>query len=343
MLAVGVDIHKKTLTICVLDESDKPVITKRIENTVEKVVEFFSPYRGDARVAIEPTHNWGPIHDLLTEMGFECKVSDPRQNRLIGKAVVKTDRLDAKRLATLFRVDMLPLCYAAPSDVRRRREKVRARASLVRTCTSLKNQLRAQLTRSWITCPLTDVSGKGGRAFVSTLEWDDDQKAVARMRLDLIAQAQVYVQKLEDEISHDAQGDLRAQLLMTIPGIAEYSSSVILAEIGDIDRFARAESLVAYAGLCVSEDSSGESVRRGRITKCGSAWLRWVLVEAALHTVTQEGKIRDLYERVEKKKGHSKAIVAAARELLVSIFWMLKRMEPYRPSGKKVSFAGEVR
>jgi hypothetical protein len=55
MLTVGVDIHKKTLTICVLDESDKPVITKRIENTVEKVVEFFSPYRGDARVAIEPT------------------------------------------------------------------------------------------------------------------------------------------------------------------------------------------------------------------------------------------------------------------------------------------------
>jgi hypothetical protein len=141
MLTVGVDIRKKTLTICVLDESDKPVTTKRIENTVERVVEFFSPYRGDARVAIEPTHNWGPIHDLLTEMGAECKVSDPRQNRLIGKAVVKTDRLDAKRLATLFRVDMLPLCYAAPPDVRRRREKVRARASLVRTCTSLKNQL----------------------------------------------------------------------------------------------------------------------------------------------------------------------------------------------------------
>jgi hypothetical protein len=56
MLTVGVDIHKKTLTICVLDESDKPVITKRIENTVEKVVEFFSPYRGDAREKFPPPH-----------------------------------------------------------------------------------------------------------------------------------------------------------------------------------------------------------------------------------------------------------------------------------------------
>jgi transposase len=112
---------------------------------------------------------------------------------------------------------------------------------------------------------------------------------------------------------------------------------MLLAEIVDISRFKRAESLVCYTGLNPREHSSGEKMRRGRITKEGSSWLRWIFVEAALQAIKEEGKIQDLYLRVSEKKGHNRAVVAAARELVVSVYWMLTRMEPYRASGKKPS------
>jgi transposase len=115
-----------------------------------------------------------------------------------------------------------------------------------------------------------------------------------------------------------------------MPGIDFYSAMVIASEIGDVKRFPTQWKLVAYAGLAPSQHQSGEYERRGGITKQGSKWLRWILVQAAQHARQHDPRFKAYYERVAKRRGQQKAIVAVAKEMLVVIWFMLTRREPYR-------------
>ena len=334
MLYIGMDVHKRTLQVCVLDESGTRRIDTKIANDKKDLLDFFDRFSSQASVALEASHNWGMIYDLLKDVGHDVHICHSREARLIGMSRVKTDRNDALRLALLLKGDLLPEAYVPSIDCRELRELVRSRASLRRMGTRFKNRIHAILTNNWIRHNYSDLFGVKGRQFLRGLEISEGKKMIVISNLEMLESTERQITYLEEEIKRRAHLDLRAMLLTTIPGIAEFTALVILSEIGDISRFYRAESLVSYAGLHPSEDSSGESVRRGHITKEGSRWLRWVLVEAAQHAIRQQGKIQDLYLRLLPKKGHNRAIVAAAREMLVSIFYMLLRMEPYRPDGK---------
>lgn len=334
MLYIGVDVHKKNLSICVLDEESKILRQCKIANELPTVCSFFKEYQEDTKVALEASHNWGALYDLFSEMGLDVSVCDAREARLIGYNKVKTDKNDAFRLAQLLAKDFLPTCYVPTGTERELRELVRTRAYLTRNGTKLKNQIHADLSAQWVKHEYSDLFGKQGRDFLRKLSINEAYKISIITRLNVLENIDQQINYVNISIKQRASLDLRAKLLTTIPGIADFSALVILAEIGTISRFPRAESLVNYSGLHPGEDSSGERQKRGRITKEGSRWLRWILVEAALHTIRKEGKIRDLYTRVCYKKGHNKAIVAAAREMLVSIYWMLTRMEPYRLDGR---------
>ena len=100
------------------------------------------------------------------------------------------------------------------------------------------------------------------------------------------------------------------------------------AEIGDWQRFISGAALACFAGLVPSEESSGDRTRRGRITKEGSSYLRWIMVQAALHA-EQSPRLQHLYERVRERRGPMKARVAVARELLVIAWHMLRTDTPY--------------
>jgi len=328
-----------------VDERGNQVSGCKVANERDSVVNYFSRIELPSAVAMEPTHNWGALYDLLEGMRLDVHVAHPRNVDLIGKCRVSTDKGSAYKLAALLRAGFLPEAYVADPEGRELRRLVRGRASLTRSSTQIKNQVHALLRENWIKTSFSDVFGVAGKRFLRKLELAPTSKLLLRLRLDLLEKTQSKIAVLDEEIVRRAYCDKRAVLLMTVKGIAEYSAILILAEIGRISRFARAESLVRYAGLNPTEDSSGERIRRGRLEKAGSSWLRWILVEAAQHTIKEEGKIRELYLRVLAKKGHNWAIVAAARELLVSIYWMLQRMEPYRPSGKRqeVLRVGEAR
>ena len=335
MIYIGIDVHKKNLSMCVLDESGKVINRSKLINSRESVIGFISELELPLSVALEPTHNWGMLYDLLEEMGCDVHIANPREVKLIAKSRIKTDKYDAYCLAALLRVDFLPEAYVPDSDGREMRRLLRSRSSLRGIGTQLKNQIHATLREKWIDVDYSDLFGKAGREFLVNCDVESGYKVSILTRLELLSDIESKIATIDVEVQKRASLDKRAMLLCTIKGIGPYSALLILAEIGTIDRFIRSGSLVRYAGLNPSESSSGAMVRRGRIEKSGSKWLRWILVEAVQHTIREEGKIRDLYLRVFAKKGRKWAIVAAARELLVSIFWMLKRMEPFRPNGRK--------
>ena len=139
------------------------------------------------------------------------------------------------------------------------------------------------------------------------------------------------------EISKYAcRNDKDVKVLLSITGIDIFSAMLISSEIVDVKRFSTPWKLVSYAGLApsTSRESAGKTIT-GRITKQGSPWLRWILVQCALTAIKYDAHLRTFYERIKNRKGHAKAIVATAKELLVIIWYMLTRNEPYRYMNKQ--------
>ena len=112
---------------------------------------------------------------------------------------------------------------------------------------------------------------------------------------------------------------------------------LILSEIGDVTRFPDSRHLCSYAGLVPSVHASGGKTRLGRLTKHGSKWLRWILVEASTHAIHGAPQFRSLYHRVVKKHGRNTGRVAVARAMLKTIYAMLTKQEPFRPMVKRTT------
>jgi transposase len=138
------------------------------------------------------------------------------------------------------------------------------------------------------------------------------------------------IKPVTHEIDLMAKSDLRAQLLETVPGIGHYSAMLILAEVGDFSRFPTAKHLVSYAGLNPSVHASGGITRYGRITKQGSSWLRWVMVEVASIASRHSSRLGHLHSRIAYKHGNNTANIAVAREVLTICYHMLRKGESYK-------------
>jgi len=139
------------------------------------------------------------------------------------------------------------------------------------------------------------------------------------------------IEKLEAKIEQKTLESPAAQRLLSIPGVGQSTAALIVAEIGEIDRFDRQEELVSYAGLDPMVHQSGDMEVHGSISKEGSAPLRWALVQCAHVSVRYDDYLGNFYTRLKQRKNKQIAIVATARKMLVSIFYMLKRQEPYDP------------
>jgi transposase len=145
------------------------------------------------------------------------------------------------------------------------------------------------------------------------------------------------IRRLSLELRHIAAGDEDVRLLMTVPGVCYCIALLVKAEVGDIGRFRSGDHLAGYAGIVPSTHSSGKVTRHGRITREGSAWLRWAMVEAALVHLRYDTPVTRFYHRVAERRGAKTARVAAARKLLTVCWSVLRSRRPYfNPVGAQV-------
>jgi transposase len=131
------------------------------------------------------------------------------------------------------------------------------------------------------------------------------------------------IEKQNRQLSVEARQDGRARLLTTIPGIGVYSAMLLLAEIGDIQRFSDKQALCSYAGLVPRVRESAGKAGRGGITRQGSPWLRWIMVEAAQVATRSSPAARKYFLQLRHRKHPHVARVALARKLLVAVYAML--------------------
>jgi len=320
---VGLDIHKEQIQGCVIDKEGDVVCQQRFLNTPQALDYFLEKQDKETAFVMEACGMYEPIYDRIEEQGYEVTLAHPLKVKAIAYSKKKTDEIDAKILAELLKAKLIPESYVPEKYVRFRRSLVRNRTYLVRQRTNLKQHTHSILLKNGIKRIHSDIFGKGGMKWLTKIELPYSD----RLALDnILAIVNTFNQKIEisqDAIDGIVKSDNKVKRLLTIPGIGNYLALLITAEIDDVKRFKTAKKLCAYVGIVPSVYQSGNNTRLGHITKLGSSLVRWGLVEAAHRAIISDKHMKEIYERLEKKKGKNKAIIAIARKILTYIYIML--------------------
>jgi transposase len=342
MNSVGIDLHRKRSHVAALDEHGGELFSRRIVNDPDTFVALLGELDGESKIALEATYGWEWLADLLEDHGYELHLAHPLRTKAIASARVKTDAVDARTLAHLLRADLLPEAYVAPRELRDQRDLLRQRVVLTQMRTALKNRVHALIARQGIQHAHADLFGPGGLRFLDKLQLRPDPRARLQTLLRLIADFDREIDALAHEIDRRAKHDPRVDVLRQIYGVGRYLGMLIVAEIGDIERFPSARHLCAWAGLTPTVRSSDAKARLGHISRQGSVALRWALVEAAQKACQGGGPLRQDFERIAKRRGRKIAKVAIARKILTLCYYGLRDGEirclkpPGRASAKKV-------
>jgi transposase len=267
-------------------------------------------------------------------------MAHPGRCKAIASGRLKTDKVDARTLAHLLRTDLLPQAWIAPSEIRDLRQLLRARVALVRLRVSLQARIHAVLADRGVLVdrPLWKTPG---RLWLSSLELPAPQRMLIDRFSALIDQINEQIRALEGELADRARPDPRIKALMELPGIGSFTALLLVAEIGDIARFPTARKLCSWAGLTPVVRNSAATVRHGHITKEGSAWVRWALVESAQIAKSREPFSRP-YAQISRRRGKNIATVAIARKLLARCFYVLKGVNDASTLLEEVSVSDEL-
>lgn len=313
---IGVDLHKQFFQACAMKSNGERIWEHRFPRTEGGVLLFQARCDPSTAIAVEacgPT--WAFVDALGPTIGTVCVV-DPRKTRLKAGFAAKTDRLDARRLADALRRESVVSVYVPPPAIRELREVCRGRHQLVRLRTRVAQMIRALLLRSGMAdVPVRRVFSPRGLTWLETVLLPADAAAtLAAYRRVLIA-IQAEAAAADAAVRARAEADPIAQALDAMVGIGPILGLTIRAEIGAIARFARGAELASYAGLVPRVDSSADRYWSGRITREGSPWLRWALVEAAMHAIRRPDAIGRWARQLAIRKGAFKARIALARRL----------------------------
>lgn len=318
-------------------------------------------------IAMESTGKyWIPVFNVL-EGEIKVFVVHPKYTKAIkGK---KTDKKDSKWIADLFKHDLLKFSFIPPKEIRELRELSRYRIKLIAMRSSERNRYQNSMTISNIGLAsiLSDPFGKSSRAVMKEVirsssvteekiskllernakkkvkevlqslvgsHIESDQRLKMNIASQHMDQIDSHVRRLETEMAiRCIPYATLINLLLDIPGISYLSAMTIIAEIGtDMSVFETSKQLSCWAGLAPANNESANKKKSVRISKAGS-YLKPLLVQCALATINSKSNpyYRIKYNRIKKRRGHKKAIIAIARMILVNIYHILSTGEVYSP------------
>ena len=332
---VGIDLHKKIIVTCVMNQ-DRKITHRRsfAPAQTEAILAFFGEL-GPFQVAVEATASYLWFVDLVQPDAQRVVLANPTKLRVIAESTKKTDRLDAQILAEFLARDMIPEAHQPTPRQRQHRVLIRQRHYLRGRTTSVKNKIRRIL--SDYNADRKDLfSAQRGLSYIQQVPLSDADRFV----IDQLWAEYLYHDRQIDELkarikAFAAEAPVREkearEVLKTIPYVGPVTIEVVVSELGDIQRFPNAKAASAYSGLVPRvRQTGGKKSKELSITKQGSGMLRWALVESAWRLVGHSQRWAQVYQRIKKHSGAKRAIVAVARKLMCVIYAMLKTMTPYK-------------
>jgi len=326
-MVAAIDIHKSVFQAATLDPVSGEVADERFAAERERLDEWAMRHKPRVSVvAIEATTGWRWVAQELQRHGFEVRLVDPGQaSALQGRRRrPKTDRLDARWLVQLLARDLAPASWLAPAEIQRLRDQTRLRKALVDDRRRWAQRLHALLLQEGWPCQRGRLLTVQGRRWCQALALAPPARAYAEIALAMIEALGAQLEPLEAELRRFARHDHRCQALVTIYGVGPILACHLLAEIGDARRFKRPRQLVRAAGLDPVVSESGESRRRGKLSKQGSPHLRWALVQAAQHAHRQSSPDLARYRRGARRLGANRAKLIVARTIAARAWHLLQ-------------------
>jgi transposase len=331
MLFVGLDVHKKTVAVCVKTQDgsivDERTLVARRKVLLDWVDTLAQPWAG----AMEATMFSGWIYDLLRPHAAVLKVANPLMLRAIAASKRKNDRVDARKIADALRCDLLPECHMAPQEVRDLRRVLRFRNHLVRHAVRLKNKCAGLLMECGVEYDKQRLHGR--RYFEDLLGHlgDVPESLVPMLRFNrtMLEEFDRAQRRLLAELADNALLRERVRRLQTIPGVGQVMALTWALEIDDPHRFSSVRRAISYCGLCSAQRESAGKTRRGPLSKQRNRHLQWTLVETAKLAPRWNPALMAVREQERLRGSKNRASLAVARKLVAYLLAVDKRQTDF--------------
>ena len=327
MFYIGLDIHTKQITVCILNCDGKVFLRCQVRDPKQLMVVLKKlPERFE--VCYEASTGYGRYFELLSTVASRVVVAHPGLLRLIFRSKQKNDRRDALKLAKLLYLGEVPTVHVPSADVRAWRELITFRRKLIEKRTRAKNGIRALLRTLGVTAPRRPgLWTQKGLTWLKQLECAQTMHALKR---DLLAEEietlTAQVARVEKELERHSRDNLAVWQLRSIPGVGLRTAEAVVAFLDDPHRFANSKRVGSYFGLVPSQDQSGSTNRLGHITKEGSASVRHLLVEAVWQATRRSPTVRAYFDRIHRDdKERRKIAVVATAHYLARVMWAMMK------------------
>ena len=329
----GIDLHARTMYVCVLDQSGGVLVHRNLPTTREAFEGVIAPFRGEVVVCVECIFSWYWIADLCSELGVAFVLGHALYMKAIHGGKTKNDKIDSQKIAMLLRGGNLPMAHAYPQEHRSTRDLLRRRMYLMRQ----RAELLAHIQNTNTQYNLPGIEKRiGSRSNRTTLaEHFEEPMVRSSIEADIAVLDRLHEVLLNVERTVLAQAreadPVALTLLRSIPGVGKIISLVILYEMEDVNRFAKVGNFISYARLVkCSRESAGKN-SGARNSKIGNAHLKWAFSEAAVLFLKDHQAAKDWHDKLVSRYGKGKALSIIAQRLGRTVYFMLKRREPFDP------------
>jgi transposase len=326
----GIDLHGNNHWVVILDEQDRVLYSKRHANDLSRLLPVLAVHRSElCGIVVESTFNWYWLVDGLLEAGYRVLLANTAAIKQYEGLKHRGDESDARQLARLLRLGLLPQGHIMPKAVRAVRDLARKRMQLVQQRTTQILTIESSLSRhrGW---KLSSNRIKSLRQVdLDEIGLDEMPMLGLKANVAVMQALQAQIESLEKVLADYCRADPGYALLRTVTGVGEVLATVILLETGSIERFADAGNYASYC-RCVGSAylSNGKKKGEGN-TKNGNRYLAWAFVEAANFAIRSCEAARRFYQRKKAARNSIVAIKAVAHKLARACYHMLKNGEPF--------------
>jgi transposase len=329
-LYCGIDLHSNNSVIVILDEVDKVIYQKKLNNDLDTILQQLSVFADDLiAIAIESTFNWYWLVDGLQAAGYQVKLVNTAAVQTYSGLKFTDDKHDARWLAHLLRLNILPTGYIYPKTERAVRDLLRKRSQLVQQSTT--NILSAQniLTRN--AAPSLSVYSIKKLQDEQVAALSDDANIVLALKsnITVIRCLQTAIKEIEACVLNQTRLRQEFQQLLSVSGIGPILGLTIMLESGDMNRFAKVGNYASYCRCVKSERLSNGKKKGENNRKNGNRYLAWAFIEAANFAVRYNDKIKAFYQKKKAKTNGIIAIKAVAHKLARACYHIIKNQVPF--------------
>jgi transposase len=326
----AIDLHSNNNVTVLIDEQDQVVYRKRLTNDLSLIDEQLSPYASSIEgIVVESTYNWYWLVDGLMDKGHRVHLANTAAIQQYEGLKYTDDDSDARWLAHMLRLGVLPQGYIYPKQQRAVRDLLRKRSQLVRQKTANVLSIENLYTRN------TGSSISANRIKKLTAEQVEDLFSVSdvvlavKANLSVMRCVEAEIKTLEQVVRERVKLRAAFRYLLTVSGIGQTLALTIMLETGDIGRFPRVGNFASYC-RCVGSEKISNGKRKGKgNTKNGNKYLSWAFVEAANFAIRYEPLIARFYQRKKAKTHAVVAIKAVAHKLSRACYYVMRDEVPF--------------